>query len=391
MFKNNPNDQSLFSHFVVIKDPRIERKKQHDLMDIFVIAICASICGAETWTEMEDFGHSKKQWFEKILNLKNGIPLHDTFRRFFILVNPEEFSRAFYSWVCAVNKTLMKNDQICIDGKALRGSIDYAKRTSTLHMVNAWSSGVALSLGQLKSDGKSNEITTIPKLLDILNIKGCIVSTDAMGCQTKIAEKIIKKEGDYCFGLKGNQPTLEATVKEMFNQSSMLGDGKLISSVHIEESEGHGRLETRECKVITAKKGKSFDAEILKAWPGLNSLIEITSTRMNLQTWIVSKEKRYYISSVKDGGAEFLLSVIRKHWGIENNLHWQLDVSIREDECRSREGHSPENFSLLRHITLNLLKSEPTKISINRKRKKSGWDEEFLLKVLLNDGKSQGI
>ena len=385
------NGASLFSHLVVLSDPRIDRKKRHDLIDILIIAICAAICGAETWTDIEDFGYDKEEWFKTFLNLKHGIPSHDTFRRVFILLNPEEFSKVFYSWVCSVNKTLMKNDHICIDGKTLRRSFDDAKKTSAIHMVNAWSTGLSLSLGQLKSEGKKNEIKTIPVLLDTLNIQGCIISTDAMGCQKTIAQKIIDKGGDYCFGLKGNHPYLEERVQEIFEQSCRGGRRSFQIEKHVEENDKHGRIERRECKVITAKEGKNIGINILEQWPELNSIIKITSMRVNKKTGVVSEEKRYYISSCINAGAEELAKVIRSHWEVENKLHWRLDVCFREDECRSRSGHSAENFSLLRHFALNLLKSEPTKISIRRKQKRAGWGDEFLLQVLLNDGKAQGF
>jgi predicted transposase YbfD/YdcC len=381
-------DFSLISHLMIIDDPRIDRTKKHELIDILVIAICASICGAETWTEIEDFGEEKESWFKEFLNLKHGIPSHDTFRRLFMILDPLIFSEVFYNWVSSVNKLLMKNDHICIDGKTLRRSFDEAKKTSAIHMVNAWSTGISLSLGQMKSEGKKNEIKTIPKLLDLLSVKGCLVSIDAMGCQKNIAEKILSKGGDYLLALKSNHKYLEERVVEAFEQSRKPGRKTFNVEDFEDKNEGHGRIEKRVCRVITAKNEEKMKVNVLTKWPEINAIIEMHSTRIIKKTGEVSEQTRYFISSSKKNAEEFF-KAIRGHWEIENKLHWSLDVILREDECRSRAGNSAENFSLLRHFALNLVKSEETKISVRRKQKKAGWGEEFLLKILLNDGKSK--
>lgn len=384
---SDDSDFSLMSHLIVLEDPRIDRTKKHELIDILVIAICAAICGAETWTEIEDFGEEKKSWFKEFLNLKHGIPSHDTFRRLFMLLDPTQFSEVFYGWVVAVNKSLA-DDHICIDGKTLRKSFNEIKKTSAIHMINAWSTGLSLSLGQLKSEGKKNEIKTIPKLLDILNIKGCLVSIDAMGCQKDIAEKIVSKGGDYLLAVKSNQEYLEKRVVEIFEQSRRPGRKVFEVEDFEDRSEGHGRIEKRRCRVIRAKKGgEELGVNVLGKWPQMNSVIEMKSERTNKKTGETSEQTRYFISSGEKSSGEFF-KAIRGHWEIENKLHWRLDVIMREDECRARSGHSGENFSMLRLFALNLVKSEPTKISVRRKQKKAGWGEDFLLKILLNDGRA---
>jgi predicted transposase YbfD/YdcC len=373
--------ESLMDYLEALEDPRIDRTKKHALIDILVIAICAAICGAKTWIDIQDFGNSKKEWFENFLDLEHGIPSHDTFRRIFMILKPEDFLDIFIKWVNALTKdTDLK--QICIDGKALKKSFRKGKGSSAIHMVNAWSTGASLSLGQLKSEGKSNEIKTVPKLLDRLNIKGCIVSADAMSCQLKIAKKVLDKEGDYLLALKGNQESLEKRVKETFEDLSKPGPKFVNIDIFTNSNEGHGRLETRTCRVLTEKKDKYFGVNPLNKWPSLNSLIEISSERIKKTTGEVGREKRYYISSSK-GSAEELLTAVRSHWEIENKLHWVLDVVFREDDCRSRSGYSPENFSMLRQFALNLIKKEPSNKSIRRKVNIAGWDEKFLLEVLI--------
>lgn len=365
-----------------IKDPRINRTRKHELIDILVIAICAVICGAKSWVEIEDFGEAKQEWFSIYLNLENGIPSHDTFRRLFMILDPEKFLEVFIKWVSAVTKnTDLK--QICVDGKTLRRSFDKGRKSSAIHMLNAWSTGASLSLGSMISDGKSNEIKTIPKLLDLLDIKDSLVSTDAMGCQKEIAKKIISKDADYLLALKGNQAKLEERVKEKFDSISKSGPKPFHIDEYVEESDKkHGRFEKRKCRVITKKDGKSLGINPLEKWPSLNSLIEIQSQRINAITGQVSEEKRYYISSANEDAKYFLIST-KLHWEVENKLHWQLDVTFKEDDCRCNVGYSAQNFAMLRQFALNLIKQEPTKKSVQRKQKIAGWVEEYLLEILL--------
>ncbi len=376
--------KSLMDYLDALEDPRIDRTKKHALIDILVIAICAAICGAKTWIDIQDFGKAKQEWFEVFLDLGHGIPSHDTFRRVFMILNPEDLLEVFIQWVQALTKdTDLK--QICVDGKSLRKSFIKGKASSAIHMVNAWSTGASLSLGQLKSEGKSNEIKTVPKLLDRLHIKGCIVSADAMSCQLKTAEKILEKEADYLLALKGNQEYLEKRVKEKFEELSKPGPKSIKVDSFTSEDDGHGRIEKRVCRVMTPKKGKSFGVNPFDKWPSLNSLIEINSERINKKTGVISTEKRFYISSCVDS-AEAILEAVRGHWEVENKLHWVLDVVFREDDCRSRSGYSPENFSMLRQFALNLIKKEPSKKSIRRKVNIAGWDENYLLEILIGRG-----
>jgi predicted transposase YbfD/YdcC len=379
-FKIDP--ENLIDFLEAIEDPRIDRKKKHELIDILIIAICAAICGATNWVEVEEFGKAKLSWFSTFLNLKHGIPSHDTFRRVFILLDPDQFRDAFIEWVKVVTKD-KDLKQICIDGKALRRSFDRAKSNSAIHMLNAWSTGVSLSLGHMKVDSKSNEITAMPKLLELLNVKGHIVSADAIHCQVKTANKILEQEGDYLLGLKGNQEYLDDRVKEKFQQKSGSGSRSCKKDSFKTKEKSHGRIEKRKCTVLTSKEGKSFGINPLNKWPQLNSIIEIENERTDLKTGEISKEIRYYISSLVTSAEEFL-EAVRGHWQVENKLHWVLDVVFREDDCRSRTGFSAENFSMLRQFALNLIRLNPSKKSIKVKQKVAGWDEDFLLSVLLN-------
>lgn len=381
-FKVDP--ENLIDFLNAIEDPRIDRTKRHELIDLLVIAICAAICGATNWVEIQDFGLAKFEWFKTFLNLKHGIPSHDTFRRIFILLDHAEFREVFIAWVKAVTQD-KDLKQICIDGKALRRSFDRGKSNSAIHMVNAWSTGMSLSLGSVKVDDKSNEITAMPKLLKVLNVRGHIVSADAMHCQTKTAEQILDAGGDYLLGLKGNQEYLKKRVKELFERKKGPGSRSFKRNSHVTKEKQHGRVEKRSCTVLTKKENKNFEINPLSKWPGLNSVVEITSERTDLKTGKHSEEKRYYISSLETS-AEEILAAARGHWEVENKLHWVLDVVFREDDCRSRTGFSAENFSMLRQFALNLIKLEPSNRSIKRKQKLSGWDEEFLLSVLLNTG-----
>lgn len=374
---------NLIDFLEAIDDPRIDRTKRHELIDVLIIAICAAICGAKNWVEIEDFGHAKFTWFSNFLNLKHGIPSHDTFRRVFILLDPDQFRIAFINWVKAVTKDVDLK-QICVDGKSLRRSFEKGKSSSAIHMVNAWSTGASLCLGQMKSEGKSNEIKTVPKLLDLLHVKGHIVTTDAMNCQVKTAEKIIEKEGDYLLCLKGNQEYLNDRVREKFSQKTGPGSRSVIKDKSTKTDKGHGRIEKRTCTVMRAKEGKSLGINPLEKWPSLHTIVEVKSERTNTKTGETSSESRYYISSLVAPARE-VLEAVRGHWEVENKLHWVLDMVFREDDCRSRTGFSAENFSMLRSFALNLIKMEPSNRSVVRKQKLSGWDEDFLLSVLLND------
>lgn len=385
------DDNSLVGYLSIIPDPRIERSRRHNLLDILVIAVCAVICGAEGWTEIEDFGVSKEDWFKEFLELPSGIPSHDTFRRVFLILDPILFQACFMQWIRSVNKELFKKDIISIDGKTLRGSLDRAREKSALHMISAWSSNASVVMGQMKSDGKSNEITSVPELLKLLQVKGCVVTVDAMNCQKKSAEQIVNQGGDYLFCLKDNHPDLKRNVESRFEEMSEKRKKTWPMDYYEVQEKGHGRLETRRHSVIYKREENGWGLiDLHEEWKNLSAVIKIESERVDLQTGIASVENRYYMTSMKDP-AQTIASAIREHWNIENKLHWRLDVLMREDECRIRSGNSAENFAVLRHFALNLLKTEPTKKSIKRKQKTAGWDHSYLLQILFNNGKSKGF
>ena len=371
----NAENGPLISELSRITDPRIDRRKEHKLIDILAIAICAAICGADTWEQIEQYGNSKHEWLSTFLELPNGIPSHDTIRRVFIFIDPNEFRTAFINWIKSI-KDLMENEVVSIDGKTLRGSHNKRDGKSAIHMVSAWASDMNMVIGQLKTEEKSNEITAIPELLDLLDISGCIVTIDAMGCQKKIADKIIEKDADYVLALKKNHETLYDDV-DLFFQDAKKNNFKDIQHSYHETTDGdHGRIETRRHWLVSDigwLTGKS-------SWKELHSIGMIERERdVNDE---ISCETSYYILSSKCDLKIFVDSA-RKHWGIENKLHWSLDVSFREDECRKRMGNSAENFAIIRHIALNLLKQENSmRKSINTKRLQAGWDDIYLMKVL---------
>lgn len=388
---DNNDDDSLVGYLAIIPDPRIERTQRHNFIDILVIAVCAVICGAESWTDIEDFGHSKKEWLGGFLELPNGIPSHDTFRRVFMIMDPEMFHLCFMEWIRSVNKELFKKDIISVDGKTLRGSVDRAKKKSALHVVSAWSSNASVVMAQMKSDGKSNEITSVPELLKLLQLKGCIVTMDAMNCQKKTAKQIVNQRGDYLMCLKDNHPDMRRNVEERFTELNEK-KSKMWRQDHYEAQEkAHGRLETRKHTVIYKREENGWGLiDLHNEWENLNAVMKIESERTNLVTGETSTENRYYITSMKDD-AETIAHAVREHWNIENKLHWRLDVLMREDECRMRAENSAENFATLRHLAFNLLKTEPTKKSLRRKQKTAGWDNNYLLQILFNNAKSRGF
>lgn len=372
--------ENLIDFLSALPDPRIDRTKKHELIDILVIAICAAICGAKNWVEIADFGEAKFGWFSKFLNLKHGIPSHDTFRRVFMLIAPNEFMRIFISWTQKVTEGLDLK-QLCVDGKTLRRSFQRGKASSAIHMVNVWSTGASLAMGQMKSEDKKNEIKTVPKLLEKLNLKGHIVSSDAMNCQKKTAKKIVDLGGDYLLALKKNNESLLNRVEKKFGESEKGLRAGISKSSCIQENHGHGRIEKRICTVLTKKTEGFLGVNLLKEWESLNSIVEIVSERTIKSTGETTTSKRYYITSL-ESSAEEILNASRNHWEVENKLHWVLDVVYREDDCTSRTGFLAENFSTLRQLALNLTKLEPSKKSIRRKQKLAGWDEGFLLSII---------
>lgn len=369
--------KTLIDHFEKLSDPRIIKKTDHKLIDIVTIAICAVIGSAATWEDIELYGTCKKEWLESFLELPNGIPSHDTFNRVFSLINPDEFEKCFHNWIEEVVK-ITNGEVIAIDGKTLRRSYDNATGKKSIHMVSAWASGNGVTLGQIKVNEKSNEITAIPDLLDTLYIKGCIVTIDAMGCQKKIARKIIENDADYILNLKNNQEKTLKEVTDYFNENQS-------TPGHDCFDESHGRTVRRRIWVIN-------NLEFMKTkelWPGLETIGVIESIRSEKYKEKISCEFRYYLSSTNLTAKEFG-EAVQTHWSVENQLHWTLDVAFREDESRIRKGFCAQNFSMLRRIALNLLKREKTiKYGVQRKRNLAGWDNNYLMKVIFGSSSTK--
>ena len=368
--------QTLFERVGEIKDPRVERTKLHLLKDIMVIAVCATICGADNWEEIAEFGESKREWFAGFLELENGIASHDTFRRVFILLDNIALKSLFVEWISSAI-SLSKGTLVNIDGKNLCGSKEPIKGKKALNVVSAWASEQSVVLGQVRCEEKSNEITAIPELLKILDLQGCIVTIDAIGCQTEIVNEIVDKGADYVISLKGNQGNLHQDIKEYLDWAERI-KFKEISYDYCETLEkGHGRIEERRCW-ITEEIGW---LESKAAWKNLKSVVLVEAIR-EVMGGKKTVERRYFISSL-EANAEQALKAVRGHWAIENELHWCLDIGFREDANQVREATSAENLATLRHIGINLLKQEKScKRGIEGKRKKAGWDESYLLKVL---------
>lgn len=373
----NPS-ASLLRHFENIEDPRTEYLIEHQLLDIIAITICAVICGAESWVEIEEYGTSKLEWLQQFLALPNGIPSKDTIRRLFAQLDPEQLQSCFLSWVKTIAQ-LTQGEIIAIDGKTLRHSYDRGKNKGAIHMVSAWACQNGLVLGQVKVDEKSNEITAIPKLLKILEIQGCILTIDAMGTQKEIAQEIIEQGGDYILSLKGNQGNIHQDVQQLFDWGFKTEWENIPYETYSEINKGHGRIEIRRYWLLSSVK-HLIDAEL---WSGLKRVGLVESER-RIKGKLPMIEKRYYLLSL-DGGVERFAQGVRSHWSIENQLHWCLDVAFNEDDSRIRSGYAPENLALIRHIALNLLGQETSvKAGKKAKRLKAGWDNAYLAKILAN-------
>lgn len=365
MFKDNPLFDNIFGS---LKDHRINRTRRHPMENILFISMCAVISGAETWIEIEDFGNAKIDWFAQHLDMPNGIPSHDTFNRFFSALNPDVFELCFRRWISSMIPD-MKEQVISIDGKTIRGSREYKK--SPIHMVSAWSSAHGLTLGQMKTFDKSNEITVIPELLDALSIKGSIITIDAMGCQTDIVDKIVERKANYVLAVKGNQKTLHTDLQLTF-------DHLAISSLHETNDVGHGRIEKRVCSV-----SKNLDLLVsIGSWKDAQAVAKIESTVYTKVRGRTERSTRYYITNL-DTDAETISRIVRSHWGVENNLHWMLDVAFHEDDNRKKNRNAVVNFSLISKIAMMIIKKDASsKVGMKSKRLKCGWDNSYLDRIL---------
>ncbi len=373
---SNQDPSNIQQHFGNLNDPRSGDNISHPLINIITISMCAVICGANSWVEVEQFGEAKRSWFEQFLDMPHGIPSHDTIGRFFRLLDPVEFEAHFRAWTQHICE-LFDGEVVAVDGKQVRRSKDGFLGTDGIYMVNVWATENQLSLAQSKVDNHTNEITAIPLLLQLLEIDHTIITIDAIGCQTEIVEVISDQEADYVIAAKDNQGTLLQDIQTAFDRSEAHHD---VSS-HQTVNKGHGRIEKRACWAID-------DPEIIayindyKTWTNLTSIVKVTSERQLLDTGKVETETRYFISSL-EADAQQLLHAVRAHWQVENSLHWVLDMAFREDESRVRKDHAPENFAVIRQFALNLLKQDDSfDIGIRAKRKRAGWDHTYLIKLL---------
>lgn len=367
---------SVVRAFAGLKDPRMNRTKKHSLLNILTIAICSVLCGADGWVQVEEYGEALEDWFKTFLDLPHGIPSHDTFGRVFAALDPAAFEQCFMNWINGLAQATA-GQLIAIDGKTIRRSLDVASGKLPIHLVSAWSAANHLVLGQLATEAKSNEITAIPKLLELLDIRGAVVTIDAEGCHKKIAGAIVAGGGDYLLQLKGNQPLFHKEVVDLFDRCLTDDCHGIAYSTAKSLDKGHGRIEERR---LWATSEIGWFAEASK-WKNLRSLIRVQARRtVNGQT---SSEYHYYISSLPADNASKLLAYVRGHWGIENSLHWCLDMQFREDERRIRQGNAAENFARLSRIAMNLLKAQSHhKVGIATKRKCCGWSQDYLLRVL---------
>jgi len=373
---SDPTD--FHAHFALLSDPRVARTKKHLLSDILFIAICTVACDGEGFTDMEVFGRAKQEWLRKYLELPGGIPSHDTFGRVFSIIDPEAFTECFVNWTQAIH-VATAGEVVALDGKTVRHSFDTATGKSALHLVSAWASENGLALGQVKVDDKSNEITAIPKLLEMIDVKGRIITTDAMGCQKDIVKRIIEKKGDYVLCLKGNQESLHEEVKYFFDEAQAAGFEDVDHSYFESVEKDHGRIEIRRCWVVEDDAITWLEKE--DQWPGLKSIAAICSQRRTAKK--TSIETRYFISSLA-GQPSKLVSAAREHWAIENSLHHVLDVTFNEDASRIRKDNAPENLAILRKIVINLLKKQKsTKASIRARLKRAAWNNAFLETILV--------
>lgn len=370
---------SIHEHFAALRDPRVDRTKDHRLLDIVTIALCAIIAGADSWVECEVFGNAKLEWLRTFLPLPNGIPAHDTFGRLFAALDPAQFQQCFLAWVRARTARLDGlHDHISLDGKTVRRSHDRAAGKAALHLVSAWASANRLVLGQVAVDQKSNEITAIPVLVKLLDLRGCTVTVDAIGCQTAIATAIVEQGGAYVLALKANQGTLHQETVDLFAHAQATAFADIAHTTYRTVEKGHGRIEERAWWVIEDPAVLGY-LNAAGAWPELASVAMVERERRLGET--VQRETHYFIASV--AGAARVGQAVRLHWGIENKLHWVLDVAFREDEGRVRVGHGAQNFAILRHLALNLLRQDTTtKVGLKAKRFKASCSLAYLEQII---------
>jgi predicted transposase YbfD/YdcC len=374
---SGPIFSSLEDCFSDLPDPRVQGRCDHKLIDMIIITICAVICGADSWTGVETFGQAKQSWLERYLTLPNGVPSHDTFGRVFASLNAEAFQAGFSRWVETVFR-VTKGQVVAIDGKTVRRSHDQAIGQDAIHMVSAWASQNGIALGQRKVDGKSNEITAIPELLRLLDVSGCTVTIDAMGCQKPIAQAIRDAKADYVLQVKENQPNLRQDLEDWFAYGDQQAFKGLAYDYHETINKSNGRVEIRRCWAIADPVAFEYIRHY-DAWADLQTIVCVQrECRLHGKT---SVEAAYYISSLPNE-AKLLLDATRHHWAIENSFHWVLDVTFREDDSRIRSGDSPQNFAVFRHLALNILKQDPSKMSLKQKRFRAGLDDAYLLELL---------
>jgi len=369
--------ESIQTHFACVDDPRQYGKIEHPLINIIFITICGTLCGADGWVAIEAFGNAQIEWLSQYLDVKKGVPSHDTLGNTFAVIDPEQFRQGFLHWIQAVCAVV--TGVVAIDGKQLRRSHDKGLGKKAIHMVSAWGEANGVVLGQQKVDEKSNEITAIPLLLEALDLKDCIVTIDAMGCQTAMAEQVVDQGGDYLLSLKGNQGHLHEDVRQMFAYFETIGFADIEHEYHKTVGKDHGRIEIRECWTFNPHQWAPY-FRTLDKWKGLQSVAMIRAQRRIGAK--VSTETRFMISSLSSQ-AKLVLKSTRRHWGIENKLHWVLDVAFREDLSRVRQGHAAENLAIIRHLVLNLLRQEKTaKMGMLNKRLRCAWEVDYRHKVL---------
>lgn len=357
--------------FSALPDPRVVGRTSHDLLDILFLTLCASMSGMDDWESIEEWGEARLEWLRQFVALENGIPSHDTLARVFAALDSKEFQACFVRWMSALCPSL-QGETVSIDGKTARGS--YERGQQALHMVSAFVCGSGLTLGQWKTQEKSNEITAIPELIEVLDLTGTTVTIDAMGCQKAIAQALQDKGAEYVFGLKGNQGTLHEQVKTLFDQMEWMHYAEFANWGHATEESGHGRVEHRRCVALGCPQRAPFDA-----WAGIKSVVMLESLRQTEQD--LATEKRYFVSSLPPDSKR-LSEAIRRHWEVENRLHWCLDVVFHEDACRTRRDRAPENLNIVRKITMNLLRLNPLKKSLPKKRLRACMNPDYLAQVL---------